>query len=478
MYMDTKLIVYVFSFISLVACKTNETRKIVNDNVKKPNVIVILLDDAGYADFGFMGSEDLETPHIDKLASNGVVFSDAHVSSTVCAPSRAGLLSGTYQQRFGFEANHTGDEESGDIGLGDNVTTIATVFQKNDYSTIALGKWHLGAIEHNQPNQRGFDEFYGFLDGARSYFPQENPNEVRMLQKNGKRVIFEGYLTDVLTDRALGFVEENKSNSFFMYLAYNAVHTPMQAKEEHLEKYKDHPRKVLAAMTWSVDENIGRLTSKLENLGLLENTIIYFLSDNGGPYSNGSSNGALKGTKGNQFEGGHRVPFVMHYPSQLKGNAKFDGLTSSLDIFPTSMAAAGIQLPDSLKLDGVNLMPFVKGEEKGDPHDKLFWRKLSNAAARIGDYKMVRLDGYGSVLYNLNDDLGEQNNLSVLEGEILEDLKIELETWEKDMIPPLWQESEEWQEVIFNIHKQLMENKPMLYRNPRELRAYKKKNKS
>ena len=231
---------------------------------KKPNIIVIVIDDAGYVDFGFMGSEDLETPNIDNLAKEGVFFTDAHVSATVCAPSRAGLITGKYQQRFGFEANGTGDKHSGDIGLSDDVVTMADVFQKNNYKTIAIGKWHLGATPTDHPNKRGFDEFYGFLGGGRSYFSIDNPSEEHMLQQNENRVTFDGYLTDVLGNRSVDFVEENKDSPFFMYLAYNAVHTPMEAKPEDLEKFKDHPRKCLAAMTWSLDENVGKLRSKLK----------------------------------------------------------------------------------------------------------------------------------------------------------------------------------------------------------------------
>lgn len=300
--------------------KTNQNADNVDSFSEKPNVIVIIADDAGYIDFGFMGSEDLETPEIDKLAQSGVIFTDAHVSATVCGPSRAGLITGKYQQRFGFEANGTGYGDSGDIGLSDDVVTMADVFKQNGYKTIAMGKWHLGGTESDHPNSRGFDEFYGFMAGSRSYFPIESPTKNNMLQHNGTRVKFEGYLTDVLGDQSLKYVEENKDQPFFMYLAYNAVHTPMEAKAEDLEKYKNHPRKTLAAMTWSLDQNVGNLRDKLSKLGILDNTLIYFLSDNGGAHNNDSKMGPLKGWKGNKFEGGHRVPFVVSWHK-----AKWDG---------------------------------------------------------------------------------------------------------------------------------------------------------
>jgi len=441
---------------------------------KKPNIIVILLDDAGYADFGFMGSKDLETPQIDKLAKNGVIFTDAHVSASVCAPSRAGLITGKYQQRFGFEANHTGNKKSGDIGLSDDVLTMATIFKQNDYKTIALGKWHLGATKSDHPNKRGFDDFYGFLAGGRSYFPMKKPSTNHMLQHNGERVFFEGYMTDVLGDKSVSYIEEHQNEPYFMYLSYNAVHTPMEAKEVDLEKYKDHKRKTLAAMTWSLDQNIGKLVDKLKKTGQLDNTLIFFLSDNGGAHTNTSNNGPLKGFKGNKFEGGHRVPFVMHWPKQLKGNQKFDGLSSSLDIFTTALAAAGISEDKNLGLDGVNLLPYLKGEITGDPHNKLFWRKLNEAAARIGDHKLVRLEGYGSRLYNLKNDLGETSDLTKSDTPTSKSLHKALELWETGLMDPLWDE-EEWMEVTFHIQKRLMQNKPILYKSPAAMKKYLKK---
>ncbi|MDG1730697.1 MAG: sulfatase-like hydrolase/transferase [Algibacter sp.] len=455
--------------VTLCSCgknKSNENLAAITIQANKPNIIVVIVDDAGYVDFGFMGSEDLETPHIDNLAKDGVIFTDAHVSATVCAPSRAGLITGKYQQRFGFEANGTGYGSSGDIGLSDDVLTMADVFKKNDYKTIAIGKWHLGATPSDHPNQRGFDEFYGFLAGSRSYFPIHNPSKNHMLQQNGKQVKFDGYLTDVLGNRSVRFVEENKDRPFFMYLAYNAVHTPMEAKESDLIKYKNHPRQDLAAMTWSLDENIGKLRNKLKELGILENTLIYFISDNGGAHNNSSKMGPLKGWKGNKFEGGHRVPFIVSWPSKITGNQIFNGLSSSLDIFSTSVAAAGIEKEKDLILDGTNLLPYLSGEKQGDPHHKLFWRKLDEAAARVGSHKLIRLKNYGSTMYNLSNDLGEVNNLSEKDTITFNLLTQNLSIWESNMTTPLWDEEKSWMDVTYHIHEQLMANKPALYKEP------------
>ncbi|UOY06126.1 sulfatase-like hydrolase/transferase [Muricauda sp. SCSIO 64092] len=445
---------------------------------QRPNIIVILLDDAGYVDFGFMGSEDLETPNIDALAKSGTVFTDAHVSATVCAPSRAGLITGIYQQRFGFEANGTGDAQSGDLGLADDVTTMAEVLKEGGYTTIALGKWHLGGTPTDHPNQRGFDEFYGFLTGSRSYFPLENPNEYRMLQHNGKRIAFEGYMTDVLGDASVRYVKENKDSPFFMYLAYNAVHTPMHAKEEHLKKYEGHPRKELAAMTWSLDENIGRLQQELKSLGIAENTLIFFLSDNGGAHNNQSSSGPLKGWKGSKFEGGHRIPFVVSWPKKIEGGGMFGGLTSSLDIFATAVAAAAIPLEELPELDGVDLMPFLIGEKKGNPHKQLFWRKLEETAARSGDHKLIRLDDFGHVLYDLNKDLGETQDLSKERPEELNAILQKLESWEHTLLEPLWVEGRDWMDVTYHVHKQLMTNDTIYYKSPGGMKGYLEKQKN
>ncbi|HPF96778.1 MAG: sulfatase-like hydrolase/transferase [Mangrovimonas sp.] len=458
----------IFSLLFL-ACKGEASQQVQtesNPEQNPPNIIVIVADDAGYADFGFMGCKDLETPNIDNLANNGTIFTDAHVTASVCAPSRAGLLTGKYQQRFGFEANGTGYGGSGDIGLSDDVVTMADVFKAHKYKTIALGKWHLGGTETDHPNERGFDEFYGFIGGGRSYFPIKNPSYEHMLQQNGKQVVFDGYLTDVLGDRSVAFVEENKNQPFFMYLAYNAVHTPLEAKESDLEKYKDAPRQYLAAMTWSLDENIGKLLKKLEQSGILDNTLIFFMSDNGGAHNNQSSNGILKGWKGNEFEGGHRVPFIVSWPSKIKGNQTFNGLASSLDIFTTSLAAAGIKKDGTLELDGVNLLPYLTHEKTGNPHDKLFWRKLEESAARAGDYKLVRLENFGSTLYNLSNDIGETKNLSQTDSLYYNRLQDELNHWESKMIDPLWGEEKPWMDVTYYIHKQLMQNKEVLYKAP------------
>lgn len=441
---------------------------------KKPNIIIILADDAGYADFGFMGSKDLESPHLDKLAYDGVVFTDAHVSATVCAPSRAGLLAGRYQQRSGFECNIPPHGQ----GLGKEEKTIGDVLKTQGYKTIAIGKWHVGETDEFHPNNRGFDEFYGFLGGSRSYFYNEKTDKdgnPHAILHNWKRVDFDGYLTDVFGDKAVEYIENTKEQPFFIYLSFNAVHTPMHAKEEHLAKYKDHPRKDLAAMTWSLDENVGKVVKKLKEKGIYENTLIFFLSDNGGARGNQSSCEPLKGWKGNKYEGGHRVPFTMTFPVMVEGGQTFHGLTSAFDMFATAISAAGMEKTTGLPLDGVDLIPYMKGEKKGNPHEVLFWRKDQMAGMRHNDYKLIRLDDYGYRLYNLKNDLGEIQDLSSKEKDEFNYMVNKLSEWDTIMVKPLWLEGESWSKVTYEIHQALMENRKPNYWNPGQMRKYHQK---
>lgn len=462
--MKTSSFIILASIVLNLSCSCKSSSDKGNKN--KPNIIVILIDDAGYADFGFMGSKDLQTPEIDKLAASGTIFTDAHTSSTVCSPSRAGIMSGRYQQRFGFECNGTGNHS----GLDTTEITIADALKANNYKTIAIGKWHLGDVEKYRPNKRGFDEFYGFLEGSRHYFYNEKvddkPKDPHALMHNNKQVKFDGYLTDVFGDAAVNYIDQFKNQPFFMYLSFNAVHTPMQAKETDLEKFKGHPRQMLAAMTWSLDENIGKITRKLAQENLLENTIIFFLSDNGGAHNNQSSVYPLKGWKGNEFEGGHRVPFVLSWKGHLPKGKTNDKLTSSLDIYATSLAVAGGKNPIEKPLDGVNLIPFVNGQNANAPHEMLFWRKDEDAAVRIGDYKLIALKNYGTVLYNLKNNIIETADLSKSDSLKSIELNNALKNWESKMVQPLWTEGSDWTKVTFEIHKALMNNKQPKKKQP------------
>ena len=448
--------------IAVTGCNNSENTE------KKPNVLVIILDDAGYNDFGFMGSKDIKTPHIDQLASNGIIFTDAHVSATVSGPSRAGLLSGRYQQRSGYECNLADT-----LGLGLHEETIGDIFNKNDYNTACIGKWHQGDAPEYHPNQRGFDHFYGFISGSRSYFyrPQkeDKPGRSQNLQLNGKPLSFNGYMTDVLATAATDYIDQNSCTEkpFMMYLAFNAVHTPMEATQADLALFKDHPRQKLAAMSWAVDRGIGKVIDKLKETGVYDNTLIFFLSDNGGAHNNQSSNYPLKGFKGNKFEGGHRVPFFLVHGDRFKGT--YNGLTSSLDILATAIGAASIDTTTlKNRLDGVNLLPYIKGEKRDEPHTQLFWRKEDMAAARMGDYKLIRVKGVGERLYNLKENLSETEDLQQENQLKSEELSKELEAWEKGLVNPiLWGEGV-WNDVTRQIHRDLMENSKVSCFSPEE----------
>jgi len=443
--------------------------------IKKPNIIVLLVDDAGYADFGFMGSKDLKTPNIDKLAASGVIFTDAHVSATVCGPSRAGIMTGRYQQRFGFECNPSSDS----CGVDLNEITIAAAMKQAGYVTAAFGKWHLGDKPGYRPNERGFDYYWGFLSGSRNYFFDDHKSDKQgdphAITENFNQVSFEGYLTDRLGDKAVDFIGKNKDKPFFIYWAPNAVHTPMEATPEDLALFDGHPRQKLAAMTWALDRAVGNIVEKLEREGLLENTLIFFLSDNGGAANNQSTNFPLKGFKGNKFEGGHRVPFFVTWASAIKGGKTFNGLTSSLDIYASALDAANDKIFIGKNLDGVSLIPYLTGNKQGNPHSELFWRKDKMASARVGDYKLIRVEKLPSVMYNLSNDLGETGNLASKDPEHFQQLDSALKNWETKTIVPLWTEGAQWDTITWMIHQDLMLNRPVRANDPGQLRKIRQK---
>jgi arylsulfatase A-like enzyme len=440
--------------------------------VSKPNIIVILIDDAGYADFGFMGSKNLLTPNLDKLEAQSLRFSDAHVTASVCSPSRAGLLTGKYQQRFGYECN----EGEGYTGMDTTQTILPKLLQKQGYTTAAFGKWHLGFDPGQHPLEKGFQYYYGFLGGSRSYFYQPAKDDrigsKTALVENYQPIKFDGYLTDVLGDKAVDYIRQNSGHPFFMYWAPNAVHTPMEASMADMKKFEHHPRQKLAAMTWSLDRAIGKIINELKQQGLFEHTLIFFLSDNGGANNNQSINLPLKGFKGNEYEAGHRVPFLISWPEQLSGGVNFKGLTSSLDIFPTALDAAGIKINPSDGLDGVSLLPFLNDKKNKIPHEQLVWRKDAAAAIRFHQYKMIRVKGLGERLYDLNLDPGETKDVRFQQPEIFSAMKKQLVSWDKDKMIPIWTEGAVWDTITLMIHDDLMKNRKVRVNSPVELAKF------
>lgn len=445
-----KKIQHLFKTILFVAIFISATQMF---SQTKPNIVFILSDDAGYADFGFQGSKEFHTPNLDKLASKGIKFTQAYVTAAVCGPSRSGILTGKYQQKFGFEENNVPGymSKSGlpdaEMGLPLDQTTVANYLQQLGYKTAIFGKWHQGDADRFHPTKRGFDEFYGFRGGSRSYYEYNDTNTLKAPQDRLERGFghFEEsktYLTDALAEETNAFIERNKNNPFFVYLSFNAVHTPMDAEPNDLEKIVGltGKRKTLAAMTMALDRACGAVIDKIEELGLSNNTIIVFTNDNGGPSdSNDSNNDPLSGTKANHLEGGIRVPFLMSFPGQLKTNTTYNYPISTLDLLPTFVALAGGNISAIDGLDGVNLLPYLKNEKSERPHQTLYWKKENRGAIRDNDWKLVRFPDRPAELYDLSKDISEVNDLASKYPEKVREMYKKLFKWELTLDRPLWQ---------------------------------------
>ncbi|SFS68572.1 Arylsulfatase A [Zhouia amylolytica] len=442
------LMIVVFSFN--LSAQTSQSGKMEG----KPNVIIILVDDLGYNDVGFNGCQDIPTPNIDRIATNGVKFTEGYVSNPVCGPSRAGLITGRYQDRFGFGRNPLFAPNDINQGLPLSEETLATVLKREGYHGMAIGKWHLGGHKDLRPLKRGFDEFFGFLTGGHYYFPEdwvlndlsELTNQYSAyktkLLKNDSRIDETEYLTDALSREAVNFVSNKREEPFFLYLAYNAPHTPLQATEKYLNRFshiENKKRRTYAAMVSAVDDGVGQILDALENYDLAKNTMVYFLSDNGGPEKhNGSDNGVLREGKGWLYEGGIRVPFAMQWKGMIPAGVAYHKPVISLDIFATVSAAAKAKPKN--KLDGVNLLPFLAGTNNATPHKTLYWRQFDKEsyAVRIGDLKLVNADGNLEELFNLSKDTGELTNLINDNPKIKKKYSRLMEAWIKELKDPLF----------------------------------------
>ncbi len=456
-----KLILALGCFSLLVSCSSKTD--------SKPNIIIILADDAGYSDFGFMGSDEIKTPNLDQLAFDGVTFNNAYVSASVCSPSRAGLLTGMYQQRFGHECNLDSDVNN---SFDPNQITIAEALKTEGYNTGLIGKWHLGDKTQNHPLKNGFDYFWGFISGARNYFYDPNEefrNSIRNVVENYTQTNFEGYLTDILGDKAIGFINKNhqSNNPFFLFLSFNAPHTPMHAKDDVLEKFKDNPRQVYASMMWSMDEAIGNVVEALKENNQYDNTIIYFLSDNGAAMSNDASPFPFKGWKGNQYEGGIKTPMIMTWKNKIKSNTQFDGFISALDIFKTSLEASSVNKEYMINADGKNIMNYLN--DNNIKNENLFWRKDKMATVRSGDYKLIRLNDTSTVLYNIKKNYFEDFDLKINESQVHDSLLNLLSSWENTLIDPNWIENKNWNIVTEMIYEDLMANSYIRAVSPKDL---------
>jgi arylsulfatase A-like enzyme len=423
----------------------------------KPNLIIILTDDQGYGDVGFNGCKDIPTPNLDSIAANGVRFANGYVSYSVCSPSRAGLLTGRYEQRFGHERNPRWEPDNPHTGLPLTETTLADTLGKAGYHSGIIGKWHLGAHPALHPLKRGFDEFFGFLGGGHRYLPDEltlaDPTQAKDEAESYRLKILRDhtpvqtteYLTDELSDEAVRFVERNRDHPFFLYLAYNAPHAPLQATPKYLARFPDikNPRRrTYAAMVSAVDDGVGRLLAKLHELKLDSDTIVVFLSDNGGPTSaNASSNKPLRGEKGSPWEGGWHVPFAIQWPGHLAPGTVYEPPVISLDIFATIAGLAHAPLDPAKPLDGVDLMPYLNGDRTGTPHEALYLRMFDRGAyaVRSGDFKLViPAKGIAPKLFDLQQDIGERHDVSTAHPDELKQLDAKREAWSAQLIPPIF----------------------------------------
>lgn len=422
-----------------------------------PNIVVLFSDDAGYADFGFHGSMQFKTPNLDRLAAWGVRLSQFYVTAAVCGPSRAGMLTGRYQQRFGFEENNVPgymnhwvatDE---DMGLPLGLPTMADHLKDLGYQTALFGKWHLGEADRFHPTKRGFDVFVGFRGGARDYFPFEDDKSYpgrRLEHGFGVYKEHTGYLTDALADGACAFIKEHQDRPFFAFVSFNAVHTPMQADPKDLAMFPGltGKRKVLAAMTLSLDRACGQIVDVLDELGLRENTLIIYTNDNGGPSdTNVSSNLPLSGTKANHLEGGIRVPAIISWEGRLPAGRVFEQPASTLDLLPTFVELGGGDAEQVDGLDGVDLMPFLGDEAVAMPDRVLYWKKENRGAIRSGDWKMLRFPDRPAELYNIAEDPSETNNLAASHPDRVRSFYKQLFAWELGLERPKWQLRREYE---------------------------------
>lgn len=424
-------------------------------NSKTPNLVIIMTDDMGWADVGFNGCKDIPTPNIDIIANEGMRFEEGYVSFPVCGPSRAGLLTGRYQDRFGFTTNPSIDPNNPIAGLPVEEETIAQVLRKADYNNAIIGKWHMGTNAVFHPLERGFDYFYGFLSGGHNYYHDEliydDLSDVTSkwgwyrtkIKENRTTVETDDYLTDELSDAAVRYIKKQADNDqhFMLYLAYNAPHTPMQATEKYLSRFPnitDKKRRTYAAMVSAVDDGVGRVLDALKKEGLDEDTIIVFLSDNGGAHNNASDNGPLRGLKGDLFEGGIRVPFAIRWKGVIPKGQSYKKPVSSLDIMAIIVAQNEIEINKERPLDGVDLIPFLTGTKKGEPHDVLFWRKWEQNAMAIrkGNLKLVKniKDKHNnSELFDLSTDVSETANLKTVQNKLAKELQKEWEQWNAEL---------------------------------------------
>lgn len=453
----------VFAAAILVGSCASSSSPAPRPHAQAPNIVFVVADDLGYGDLSAYGGTRTPTPHIDALAARGVRFTNGYVTSAVCAPSRASLLSGRYQQRFGYEFNPVRRDLEG-VGIPQDVRILPDFLRERGYRTALIGKWHLGRTPETHPLSHGYDRFFGFSPGATGYMlaPAEDdewlPDPVpgapqgffamRLEEGRGPATPREGYLTDILTDEAIAFVDSSRGAPFFLTLAYNAPHSPLQATSPYLQRVahiEGQSERIYAAMLLALDDNVGRFVSALQARGLLQNTLVVFISDNGCPDYIGPgvcSNAPFRGFKAMYLEGGVRVPMIASWPGRLPEGAVYDAPIVSFDWTRSALALAGAE-PVAQTLDGVDIIPMLVSGA-APPERAIVWRTGPNYALRRGDWKLIvaeRTDGQGQLtyLFNLRDDPAETRNVAHDHPEIVQRLTADFETWNAQMRTPTFE---------------------------------------
>jgi len=403
----------------------------------QPNLVIFYADDLGWGELGCQGNSQIPTPHTDAIARNGVRFTNGYVAATYCSPSRAGLMTGRYPTRFGHEFNSVANR----TGLRLDQGTLAERLRALGYATACVGKWHLGGGLEYRPTRRGFDEFYGTLANTPFFHPT---NFVDSRISEDVRPVTDPafYTTDAYAERAVDWIERSKGRPWFLYLPFNAQHAPLQAPKKYLDRFAgitDEKRRIFAAMMAAMDDAVGRVMAKVRALGQEENTIFFYIADNGGPtQSTTSSNGPLRGFKMTTFEGGPRVPFLAQWKGRWPAGKVYDLPVMNLDVLPTVIAAAGGRLEASWRLDGVDLTPFVTGANSTRPHQTLYWRYGPQWAVRHGDLKLVVSKGGSGKpeLYDLSKDIGESKDLAAAQPAKVRELQALWDKWSAEQAEP------------------------------------------
>lgn len=406
-----------------------------------PNIVLIVADDLGYGDLGIHGCKEITTPRMDSIALDGARFTNGYVTAPLCAPSRAGFLTGRWQNHFGFEYNPAPGVA---WGLPVEEKTIADRLKAQGYATGVFGKWHLGENPEFHPTKRGFDEFYGFLTAMHSYFKADDEKWGK-IYRGTEPVELDKYLTQSIADECVSFINRHKEKSFFLYAAFNAPHIPGQAPQTYLDQVpqeiKDPARRLYLAMVRSLDDGVGAILDALRENGLEKNTLVIFFSDNGGSLlagaaANSANNFPLRGGKAELWEGGIRVPFFMRWTGHIPAGRVLDEPVISLDVLPSVLSLAGAPVDPSL--DGVNILPWAEGKAPFPAHKPFFWKFYGRVAARDGNMKFIRPDYDKNLeLYDLTKDISETNDLAPSHPDRATAMKAQYDEWERLNPKPL-----------------------------------------